>query len=205
MIKLLSSSAYLVVNKHLCKTIGLKPTILLADLLSKLEYFKTTQTLNNGWFFNTEKNIEQDTTLTPYQQRKALKILKEYNIIEAKRIGVPAKMHYKVNEEQVLKLFNNKLLRNLTTINKNKEIIINNNSIFKDEVFSYDFSKELLEEFYEYWTEPSKSGKLRYQMQKTWCTKRRLNTWAKRSKQFKPTMSKLDIQLNEYEKGKNLL
>ena len=42
-------------------------------------------------------------------------------------------------------------------------------------------------------------------MQKTWCTKRRLNTWAKRSKQFKPTMSKLDIQLNEYEKGKNLL
>ena len=34
---LLSSSAYLVVNKNLCKVLGIKATILLADLISKEE------------------------------------------------------------------------------------------------------------------------------------------------------------------------
>ena len=36
---LLSSTAFLVVNKNLAKNIGLKETILLADLISKEEYF----------------------------------------------------------------------------------------------------------------------------------------------------------------------
>jgi hypothetical protein len=70
---LLSSSAYLVVNKFLAKNIGLKPTILLADLISKENYFIDNQTIKDGWFFNTSKNIERDTTLTNYQQKKAIK------------------------------------------------------------------------------------------------------------------------------------
>ena len=97
-------------------------------------------------------------------------------------------------------------LKKSTTINNNKEIRINNNiNIFKSEVFSYDYNNDMLQEFFDYWTEPSKTGKLRYEMQKTWCTNRRLKTWAKRSKDYNKSTSKIDIQLNEYEKGKQYL
>ena len=54
-----------------------------------------------------------------------------------------------------------------------KDIFINNieeyRGILED---SYD-------EFLEYWTEPSKSGKLRYEMEKFFDVKRRVNTWIK--------------------------
>ena len=72
---LLSSSAFLVLNKQLAKQIGLKPSILLADLISKEEYF-IANGMTDGWFFNTESNIQDDTTLTPFQQRNSLKVQK---------------------------------------------------------------------------------------------------------------------------------
>ena len=212
---LLSSSAFLIVNKHIAKQVGLKATILLSDLISKEQYFE------DDWFFNTESNIAQDTTLTPYQQRKALKTLLKYQIIEVKRMGVPAKKHFKINEEQVIKLLNNKLSKNLTTNNKNKEITINNNSIYKpiqkrEAAFGLEVIKigeelglpfrDITEPFLHYWTEPNTlKTKMRYELQKTWCTKRRLKTWQKNSQKFNKGTSKIDKQLDEYLKGKEFL
>ena len=59
---LLSSTAFIIVNKKLATQVGLKEAILLADLISKEQYFIDNNTINNGWFFNTAKNIEKDTT-----------------------------------------------------------------------------------------------------------------------------------------------
>jgi len=165
---LLSSSAFLIVNKQLAKQVGLKGAVLLADLISKEEYF-IANGMTDGWFFNTEANIEEDTTLTSYQQRKAIKTLKEYNIIETKRIGVPAKQHFKINEEQVVKFLNNKLLSKSTTINNNKEITLNNNISIKEkflnDVMVLDYPEEMKLDFINYWTE--KSSDRRYQKQPT--------------------------------------
>jgi hypothetical protein len=215
---LLSSSAFLVVNKQLAKVIGLKETVLLADLISKEEYFIANNYSNyemGGWFFNTEKNIEADTTLTPFQQRKCLKSLKKYGIIETKRIGIPAKQHFKINEQVVIKFLNNLSSSKCTTINKNKEIKTNNKDIsytkrlenFYTEVFSFDYTQETLTDFYEYWTEQNKSKRMRFELQKTWSTNLRLKNWAKISKKWdKPKgTSKLDAQINEWEKAKKLL
>ena len=88
---LLSSTAFLVVNKKLAKKIGLHETVLLADLISKEGYFTENQLLIDGWFFNTSKNIEKDTTLTTYQQRRCIKKLEDLEIIETKVFGIPAK------------------------------------------------------------------------------------------------------------------
>ena len=45
------------------------------------------------------------------------------------------------------------------------------------------YSKEMLAEFWEYWTEHNPNGrKLRFEMEKVFCIKRRLSTW-KRNKQ----------------------
>jgi len=219
---LLSSSAFLIVNKQLAKQVGLKGAVLLADLISKEEYF-ISNGMTDGWFFNTAKNIEADTCLTTHQQRKAIKKLKELGIIETKVIGIPAKQHFKIIENKLLSFFNTSLeeidkqvCKKQKTINKNKEIRITNNTIsnrrdeFVFEVLSFDYDESILNGFIDYWTEPNKSNtKMKYELNKTWETKRRLKTWANNQKKWdKPktkTMSKIDMQLNEYLKGKEYL
>ena len=227
---LLSSSAFLIVNKKLAKQVGLKGAVLLADLISKEEYF-IANGMTDGWFFNTEANIERDTTLTSYQQRKVLKTLKKYQIIETKRKGIPAKQYFKINEANLLKILSceetkqlvvNKLndlsATNLTTINKNKEIKITNNTIsirrlkFINDVSLFDYDKNILDSFTDYWTEPNKSNtKMKFELQQTWSTNLRLKTWAANQKKWdKPksnpkSMSKLDAQINEWQKAKELL
>ena len=208
---LLSSSAFLVLNKELARQIGLKEAVLLADLISKEEYF-IANGMTDGWFFNTEANIEKDTTLTPYQQRKCIKSLKKNGIIETKRKGVPAKQYFKVNEELVVKFLNNLSLSKCTTINKNKEIRINNKPFNKPtilEVQNYcsernnNIEAEAFIDFYE-----SKGWFVGKNKMKDW--KACVRTWEMRNKTKKKWnnskgMSKLDAQINAWQEAKKLL
>jgi hypothetical protein len=44
--------------------------------------------------------------------------------------------------------------------------------------FVPDFDKETVREFYDYWSEPNRSKtKIKYQLERTWDTKRRLQRW----------------------------
>jgi len=99
-----------------------------------------------------------------------------------------------------------KNLKDNTTILNTNTTYSNKKTFFMDEVFSYDYPKEMLQDFFDYWTEPTKKGILRYELEKTWCTNRRLKTWAKRSKQFdvKGT-SKIDKQLDSYNKAIDII
>jgi hypothetical protein len=47
-----------------------------------------------------------------------------------------------------------------------------------------NYSKEMLREFYEKWTEKSASGKMKFQLEDTWETKKRLVTWFKNIDRF---------------------
>ena len=203
---LLSSSAFIIFNKELARQVGLKEAILLADLISKEEYF-IANGMTDGWFFNTEANIEKDTTLTPYQQRKCLKTLKTNLVLETKRKGIPAKQYFKINEQQVIKLLNNLSATNLTSINKNKEIKIINKlfTIPKiSEVESYclerknNIEAESFINFYD-----SKGWMVGKNKMKDWraCIK----TWEMREKKKPIKKSKIDSQINEYLKGKEYL
>jgi hypothetical protein len=68
-----------------------------------------------------------------------------------------------------------------------KELFINNIEEFKEEL------SDSYNDFLEYWTEPNKNGKLRYELEKFFDAKRRINTWIKNkktygnSKTFSPT------------------
>lgn len=55
---------------------------------------------------------------------------------------------------------------------------------FKSEVFEFfeKYSEEMLNKFVSYWTEKSKSGKMRFEFQKTFEISRRLVTWANNDK-----------------------
>ena len=203
---LLSSSAFIIFNKELARKVGLKEAILLADLISKEEYF-IANGMTDGWFFNTEANIEKDTTLTPYQQRKCLKTLKTRLVLETKRKGIPAKQYFKINEQQVIKLLNNLSATNLTSINKNKEIKIIN-KLFTipniSEVESYcierknNIEAESFINFYD-----SKGWMVGRNKMKDW--RACIRTWEMREKKKPMKTSKIDSQINEYLKGKEYL
>ena len=203
---LLSSSAFIVLNKELSRQVGLKEAILLADLISKEEYF-IANGMTDGWFFNTEANIEKDTTLTPYQQRKCLKTLKTNLVLETKRKGIPAKQYFKINEQQVIKLLNNLSATNLTSINKNKEIRIIN-KLFTipmiSEVENYclerknNIEAESFINFYD-----SKGWMVGKNKMKDW--RACIRTWEMREKKKPMKTSKIDSQINEYLKGKEYL
>ena len=107
------------------------------------------------------------------------------------------------------------ILDNSTQISK--EVIkerINKNTLsksekFKSEVFSYEYPKNMLTDFYCYWSEPkSKTNKrMRWEYQPTFEIGRRLKTWAKREKSFnkKQTMSKIDMHLQSQKQAEELL
>ena len=98
---LLKSTGYLQVNKKLVKKVGLYEAILVADLVSKEEYFENRGELKDDYFYNTQENIQQDTQLSPFQQREAIKNLKKSGVIIVKKVGIPAKYHFRINYDKL--------------------------------------------------------------------------------------------------------
>jgi hypothetical protein len=60
---------------------------------------------------------------------------------------------------------------------------------FKNSLIPYfknPYDKDILQMFYDYWTEPNKSKtQLRFEMEKTWDLKRRLSYWDRNNKNFR--------------------
>ena len=114
-LQLISTSNFITVNKDLIKELGLEEAILLGELASEYDYWNNKNEIEDGYFYSTIENIEEKTTLTAYKQRKCLENLKNKGIIDIQIRGIPAKRYIKINEEKVIEIFNNKLLKNLTT------------------------------------------------------------------------------------------
>lgn len=68
--------------------------------------------------------------------------------------------------------------------NKEEEILLKIQEEFYNSLkpFVNDFGKTVVREFYEYWNEPNKSkSKIRWQLERTWDTKKRLTRWVNNS------------------------
>ena len=123
------------------------------------------------------------------------------NQITKRCIGILKKMDNPIHE---------KLKYNNTSINTTS----NNISIkekFLNDVMVFDYSEEMKLDFINYWTEKSSdriNAKMRYQKQATFDVKLRLDRWAKNSAKWntkKAGTSKLDAQIDEWQKAKSLL
>ena len=73
---------------------------------------------------------------------------------------------------------------NKSKLKENKEIKVNNINKrkieFEDDVKNYQslFGEDFIDDFINYWTEPNKSNtKMKFEMQPTWDTKRRIQRW----------------------------
>ena len=75
-----------------------------AIFLSQLLYW-TPRTKNpDGWVYKTRADIHDETALTRDEQETARKALLRVRVIEEKRRGVPATMHYRVNMPRLREL-----------------------------------------------------------------------------------------------------
>ena len=101
---------------------------------------------------------------------------------------------------------NDKIVKENNTSNNNTSNNITIKKKFIAEVMTFDYPKGMLEDFINYWTEGKK--KMRFQKQSTFEIKLRLLRWAKNENKWnkqKPTMSKLDSQINAWQEAKKLL
>ena len=98
-------------------------------------------------------------------------------------------------------------VENCTQISKDNKINTNLNKIYWiDEIQDLNYPKEMKEDFIEYWSEESNTGKTRQSMQKTWNTERRLKTWSKNDNKWNnKKTSKIDAQIDSYVGALNLL
>tara|TARA_R100000654_G_scaffold40560_1_gene66558 strand:- start:116 stop:907 length:792 start_codon:yes stop_codon:yes gene_type:complete len=215
---ILASTPFLILNKSLLVAFGIDANVVLSHLYQQQNYFKEQGQLKDGMFFCTTENLSCSTTLSYFQIKNAIALLTKWGILRVVRKGVPAKLYFQIDESQILKNlnssiqktsilecenFNNKILKNSNTINKNKEIIIkNNNSISPKEKFLNDIKelspKEFIEDFLDYWTEENNKGKMRWELEKTWNTSLRYKRWVRNNAKFEKTTKATDPKFPDY-------
>ena len=85
----------------------------------------------------------------------------------------------------------------------------NSKNQFFNEVMAFEnYSKEMLTDFFEYWSEPTKKGVLKKDTMKTWSTSRRLKTWAKNESKWALNsvgISKVDKHLQSHNEAMQIL
>lgn len=77
--------------------------------------------------------------------------------------------------------------------------------------FVSEYDESVLKSFISYWTEKNKSKtKMRFELQKTWDTKRRLETWNRNNDKFsskgpESKVSKVQQQINNWQEARNMI
>lgn len=143
--KLLSTDGYITVNKTLIHNLGLHEAILIGELCAEYNYWDSLGKLENGSFFSTRQNIEENTGLNEHFQRKAFETLKEYGIVTITKKGLPAKNYYKIDFTQLYTALSTSATQD-EELDVN-EIQINNNKDNKNKQTDNNVSKDTLTEF----------------------------------------------------------
>lgn len=106
---ILAQDSWLVLNRGLMKKLGVDAAVLISYLVDQQNFYRQLGKLENGYFFKTKPEIEEETCLSPFKQKLALKVLEDMEVVTffLKKCVQP-KFFYKVNEEKL-----NGILENL--------------------------------------------------------------------------------------------
>jgi len=97
--EILRHGNYITINKLLIKRLGIECAYFFSHLIEMHSYFEQKNELDkdNGFYC-----IQGDTVdISRYQQRKYIKILEEYNLLDIKLKGLPAKNYYYLNWDNI--------------------------------------------------------------------------------------------------------
>lgn len=97
-----------------------------AIMLGQLLYWHGKQADPDGWIRKSAAEMEDETAVTIRQQESARAILIEAGAIEYERRGVPPIGHYKINHDNIIRMFvdDRQLPRNVV-IEKPQNVVIN--------------------------------------------------------------------------------
>lgn len=103
---LLRNNGCITVNKYLIQAIGLSEAVLYCELCSRYEYFEDKEMLDDGYFYNTQYDLQAGTGLGEKAQRTVISKLKKLNLIDMVRKGIPAKRYFTIidDDENLLNL-----------------------------------------------------------------------------------------------------
>lgn len=163
-LRLVASSGFLTVNLTIARELGLDAAVVLGELASTQVYWEEREGLEDGMFFETVEQIEAKTTLSKYQQSKAIKQLEDIGVLKTKKIGIPAKRYFYVDGEKLAIVLDHKKSKNLTTggqktlpqvvkkldcnnkrEKKNRTIRTDNNTLVNDSALSDPVKEKVLD------------------------------------------------------------
>ena len=105
LLKTFKDDAYWLVNKHLASHLGLVPTILLSELISKENYhYIRKELIEEKYFYHKSEVIEENLFITADKRRSSVEILKNSGTIVVTTKGMPAKHYYSINHERIIEL-----------------------------------------------------------------------------------------------------
>ena len=167
-LNLLANDNYIIVNKDLIRKIGLNEAVLIGELASEYKSWRKKEKLVDDMFYSTIENIEENTGLNEYHQRKIINNLIKLDLIECKVKGMPATRYIKLKQENIAKILNLQFFNNLSSSSlKFKELVPENlkgnnnkNNNNKKEIYKENyFNSENLDKAINEWLEYKKERK----------------------------------------------
>lgn len=144
---LLSSGNFIMANKILIKIVGTDAAIILGELCSEYNYWEQRMELtDNEWFYSTRENIEDNTGLSEYKQRIAINQLIKMKFIEVKRMGIPCKSYYKLNETNILECYTNTQEKLLEVAKDSVVKKLNNKNSKNSNTSSENFKEQVVQD-----------------------------------------------------------
>lgn len=87
-------------NRLIAHSIGAVETIIYFALISKCRYWEINNQLVDGeWFYSTTYDLQESTTFSEYQQKKAINKLEKLDLIRCTTKGIPAKRCFVINDD----------------------------------------------------------------------------------------------------------
>lgn len=88
---------------HRC-LVGVGGGVTGALMLSQALYWSRRAAERNGWFWKTREEWQEETGLSRWEQETARKALVAAGVLEEKRVGLPARLHYRVDTDRLAEL-----------------------------------------------------------------------------------------------------
>lgn len=96
-LNLLSQKDYIAYNKHFAKEVGVDEAIVFGELCSICN-------IHGEEFYFEQHRIIEETCLTEYRIRNALKNLQDFGLVSVTKKGLPAKNYYSLNENALIEI-----------------------------------------------------------------------------------------------------
>lgn len=121
-LKMIGSTAFLMANKEIIRLTDIETAILYSDLAGAQDYWNERAECQDGYFYRTQNEIEQNTTLSAKVQLRCLRLLEEKGLIKTKLKGLPAKKYFCIDSECMHRL--SQVLQNGETciVEKDKQV-----------------------------------------------------------------------------------